>query len=566
MGKLEISNHFNKEDKKIIQAFRSGQQDQQSADNCEEDKTSQADRLVEIGVKNSTLFHDDTKTPFAVIEVNDHHETWPIELKKYRSRLVHQYYESTGKAPGNESIRQALNVLEAKAVYDGETKNLSLRVAKHDGAIYYDLADDKWRTVKVEPGRWVVENNPPILFQRYQNTASQVLPQKGGILELLKKYVNLKHEGDWVLLVACLVSAFVPNIPHVISVFYGDKGSAKTTAQRVLKKIIDPAVLETMTLADCKNELVLTLKNNYAPCFDNLDSLRPWQSDMLCQAATGGGISKRQLYTDTDEIILSFYRCPLLNGINNVVTRDDLLDRSVLFQLERIDPEKRLEEAVLWEEFENDLPQILGAVFDILAEAMLVYPELDLKKLPRMADFARWGCAIAEAAGIGGNEFLAAYWSNIGSAVDEAIQADQVAAAIYDLMNEQNSWNGTATELLEKLSELPGVDANNKGWPKRPHILTRRINKMKSALAEVGIKVDNSRTDDARYIELSKDEEIESAISKGKVSEHDTSNQVEPEKRHENTKQASGENALNNKDYDVNDAYDAFFDRPATCD
>ncbi|MDR9787650.1 MAG: hypothetical protein RJR37_10485 [Peptococcaceae bacterium MAG4] len=57
---------------------------------------------------------------------------------------------------------------------------------------------------------------------------------------------------------------------------------------------------------------------NYAPCFDNLDGLSPWQSDMLCQAATGGGISKRELYTDMEEVILSFLRCPMLNGINLV--------------------------------------------------------------------------------------------------------------------------------------------------------------------------------------------------------------------------------------------------------
>ena len=50
-----------------------------------------------------------------------------------------------------------------------------------------------------------------------------------------------------------------------------------------------------MTLPNDKNELVLMLMTNYTPCFDNMDGLSAWQSDMLCQAATGS-ISKGALH------------------------------------------------------------------------------------------------------------------------------------------------------------------------------------------------------------------------------------------------------------------------------
>jgi hypothetical protein len=469
------------------------EQEKEKNSGNEKDKPSQADILIQIATSSAFLFHDETKDGFASIAVNGHKETWPLRSKFFKQWLVRQYYEQTEKSPNNEALRQALNVIEAKAVFDGPEIKLNLRVAERDGALWYDLADGAWRAVRITPDGWEAINNPPILFRRFKNTAAQVLPQKGGSFDLLRKYINLKDDEDWLLLIALIVHAFVPGIPHAIPVFYGDKGAAKTTAQRVIRKLVDPAIRDTMTLPNDKNELVLMLMTNYAPCFDNLDGLSPWQSDMLCQAATGGGISKRELYTDMEEVILSFLRCPMLNGINLVASRDDLLDRCVLFKLERIDEEERKTETEFWRELEEDRPYILGAIFDVLAKALQIYPDVKLPVLPRMADFATWGYAIMEAAGDMGEAFLRAYRKNIAGAVEEAVTNDIVGAVIVEFMEGKKEWQGTATELLEAMSELPSVNEKDKAWPKRPNTLTRKLNKIKSALADYGIQVEDFR-------------------------------------------------------------------------
>jgi hypothetical protein len=59
-------------------------------------------------------------------------------------------------------------------------------------------------------------------------------------------------------------------------------------------------------------------------------------------------------------------------------------------------------------------PQLLAFVFDTLAAAMELKPTLRLRDLPRMADFALWGEAIARALGYNELEFLNAYYENIG--------------------------------------------------------------------------------------------------------------------------------------------------------
>ena len=60
---------------------------------------------------------------------------------------------------------------------------------------------------------------------------------------------------------------------------------------------------------------------------DNLSRIQDWLSDGLCRLATGGGLSKRRLYTDADEHVLEAQRPVFITSIEEVATRGDLLDR-----------------------------------------------------------------------------------------------------------------------------------------------------------------------------------------------------------------------------------------------
>ena len=87
-----------------------------------------------------------------------------------------------------------------------------------------------------------------------------------------------------------------------------------------------------------------------------------WMSDTLCRACTGAGFSKRELYTDDDDVIYNFRRCPGLNGINIVAHKPDLLDRSLLFRLEHIPKKDRRDEETLWRDFERERYSSLTSV------------------------------------------------------------------------------------------------------------------------------------------------------------------------------------------------------------
>ncbi|RQD68654.1 MAG: hypothetical protein D5S00_08460, partial [Tindallia sp. MSAO_Bac2] len=286
------------------------------------------------------------------------------------------------------------------------------------------------------------------------------------------------------------ISCFIPGIPHPIAVIYGNRGSSKSTTLKLIRKLIDPANQDLMMLPDDREDLDLTLSRNHAPCFDNITQLKAWQSDMLCTASTGGGASRRKRFTDSDEIIRSYQCCPLLNGINLVSDRDDFLDRSILFRLKRIEPEKRKEESLILKEFEEDYPKILGWIFETLSKAKHEYTQVELGELPRMADFCRWGVAIARAMGEDGDQFLKIYKDNIKIATEEAINSNPLGVALIKFINKcpQLEWEGTMTQLKKELDEISDIDRSS-NWPKAPNVLKRNINSLISTLAELGVEI-----------------------------------------------------------------------------
>jgi len=442
---------------------------------------------------------------FARLLMGGHLETHRITGKAFKRWLQHEFFFEEHTVPGGDALSGAIGVLESIALFEGDEYPLEVRVARHDGAIWYDLGDSSWRAVRIDGDGWSIVDLPPPLFRRFSHQAAQVEPiASAGNVDQLFEFLNVRSE-DRLLLKAWLVTAFVPDIPHPIPDFHGEKGAGKTIGQRVLRKLIDPSATETLSLHSDVAEVVQQLSHHYCPVYDNLDSLSPRMSDLLCRAITGEGFTKRELYSDDDDIVYSYRRVILMNGVNVTPQRSDLLDRSILIGLERISPDQRRDEQEFWTTFESIRPYLLGGIFDLLSQAMALHDQLELPRLQRMADFTRWGAAVSEAMGEGTTAFLDAYVHNQGVQTLEAVEGDIVGAAVLALMGGSNEWMGTATELLEAL-ESSGAEArlfrrnsngkvDARGWPGAPHILSRRLRAILSNLADLGLHVELSQGD-----------------------------------------------------------------------
>ena len=460
---------------------------------------------------NLELFHTPAGEAYATLDVNGHRETWSLDSKEFRFLLERHLYHANGKMPSDKKVKDALRDLKGRARFEGNTFPVHFRVAEHDEAIYIDLGDDQWRSVKVTPEGWDVEPQSTVKFRRVSTTRALPLPAQEGNIEELRPFVNVGSDDDWKLLVSFLVSAFRPEGPYPALVISGQQGAAKSTLSRVACALTDPNEAPIRTFPRNEHELFISANNSWVQAFDNLSQVSARNSDALCRLATGGSFVARKLFTDRDEAVFTATRPVILNGIEAVVGHSDLIDRSIMLHLPSLSKSQRRDERSFWQEFEVARPRILGALLDGVSTALRNRDSVELTELPRMADFAKWSCAAAPAFGWTQEEFMDAYQRNIGSANDIALEASPVALGILQLMEYRSVWKGTATQLLAELS--PYFD----GMPKRecpqtPDKLSRDLRRLEPNLLRAGVTLEFDRKDGGnrdRMIILRKDSDDE---------------------------------------------------------
>jgi hypothetical protein len=243
-------------------------------------------------------------------------------------------------------------------------------------------------------------------------------------------------------------------------------------------------------------DLQIAAHNSWIVSFDNLSHIPPWLSDCLCRLATGGGFSSRELYTDAEEIVLDAMRPVVLNGIEELTTRADLLDRTIVIELEAIPESARRPEHSLDGEFNAMRPAVLGALLNAVATGLRDFASVQLPSPPRMADFAIWVTAAEPALPWETGVFLGLYRENIASANTLALEASVIFPMLEDVM----PFEDTATELLNKLKKQLPDGKKPEGFPGNARALSGTLKRIAPNLRRVGINIawtretDKSRT------------------------------------------------------------------------
>jgi hypothetical protein len=453
-------------------------------------KKKQADILIELA-SAAELFHDRDDLGYARFDVNGHQENWPIRSKGFKRWLARGFYESTQSAPSSDAMQAAMNVLEARAQFDAPEHEVHVRIAGHDDCIYVDLADRDWRAIEIDQGGWRIVDSPPVYFRRSSGMKPLPEPIAGGSLkDDLRPLLNVKTDDEFVLTVAWLLAALRPSGPYPIEALTGEQGSAKSMRSNFLRALVDPNSVPLRALPRSEHDIFIAARNSHVLAYDNASGLPDWLSDTFCRLATGGGFSTRELYTDQDEVLFGSKRPIILNGIDDIATRPDLADRSIVKTLAAISDERRKLESELWADFERKRPRILGALLDAVSHGLKILPDVVLNRKPRMADFAVWATACEGALWKKGT-FLAAYTGNIEEAVETVLENDQVAAVLRTYMDMTPAgFTGTATDLLKALNDVASeTQQKTKGWPKSPAVLAKTLRRIAPPLRKIGIDV-----------------------------------------------------------------------------
>ncbi len=214
----------------------------------------------------------------------------------------------------------------------------------------------------------------------------------------------LSAEDQRSVLYTWLLHLFVPglNPTHPIPLHEGVTDSGKTTLGKCLGRwLMGPTfdVLdlpsgdtrkaeETLTLAVWKRPLVI---------LDNVDSPAPWLEDFLCRLATGVRMSRRRLYTNTEEVHFTPRAGLIITSRDPHFRREDVARRLLPLRFQPIPSKERLSEAELRREVETRRAGIWADVLAALARLQDAWPKVRdrLKPSHSMADFSIFGALLA---------------------------------------------------------------------------------------------------------------------------------------------------------------------------
>ena len=454
---------------------------------------SKADRLIRLALSAGLeLFHDPDQQGWASVRVDTHWENYPIRARRFQLFLLRIYYLHTGESPGAQAIRAAAELLEARALFDGEEFPVHLRVAEHGGRLYLDLCDRAWRAVEIDAEGWRMVDRPPTKFRRTRGSQPLPEPERGGSLEELRSFFNVDHHG-WILIRAFLVAALRPGFPLPILVAKGEQGAGKSTACRVISSLIDPRTSALRGVPREVRDLTAAARNSWLVCFDNLSRLPEELADAACRLATGGGFGGRQLYSDHDEAIFDATRPLVFNAIPDLGTaRPDFLDRALIVEFLSIKPETRRDEAQFWREFSERQSRIVGALLDAAVAGLRNLPQIKLDRPPRLADFTAWVTACEESLGLSRGAFPEAYERNRSDVQNLALEVSPLYEPLGELAG--IPFRGTTADLLAQLNRLVSDDTRRyPGWPKSPSALGNALRRMAAYLRSAGIQLEFNR-------------------------------------------------------------------------
>lgn len=427
---------------------------------------------------------------FARVPVNGHHEIVSINEKGsgFKRWLIFKFKREHGYVPNSDAVSQVMAGVQAEAEFAGEKTEVYTRVAEKNGCVYLDLANDKWQAVEISNDGWRVIICPPVYFRRPNGMLPLPVPATGGSLDSLKDLIDVKDEKDLTLITAWLVGTLHPFGPYPALNLNGERGSKKTATTKLLRNIVDPNIAPARTCPKDEREAAITAQNNMIISFDNLSSMPLWLSDIICRLATGGGYGTRELYSDDAERVFSARRPVIMNGIEDgLITQGDLLNRTIFVTLQPPDAYRSEEE--LDELFNEQHPQLLGALLTVASVALRDRKTVYIENPPRMADFAKWVAAAEPELGWKLGTFMEAYTENQANASSTIMDSSPVAKAIAQFMdNRKVKWTGLIGDLLTELLKYD-IYKDAKKAPKAANTLSGHLKRIAPVMRAQGIDI-----------------------------------------------------------------------------
>jgi hypothetical protein len=462
------------------------------------------EELIAIARHEAYLWRGDDGDAYATIALRGVPRSVAVGGKLFRDWLQAEF--AAKSATGWEGVSQSA-VSEAVAFTKARTRTapavpehtVATRRVWADDVLYIDIGDETERVVSVDAQGWEIRSAAPVPILRTHRTGALPTPESGGdLLDLLGRYVPTATHDDLLLVAAWFLAALRARGPYAILALSGEQGSGKSTASRVLHRLTDPSGDLLQPPRELR-DLVAAAKGNAVLCFDNLSGVKPELSDAFCRLATGAELGGRALYSDDELATFVAMRPMVLNGIPDLASRGDLASRTAAVTLPRL--QVRRDEAAFWKDFERDAPGLLGAALDAVVVGLANLPATPTPH-HRMADFAKFACAVAPALGTDAATMTRVLDANAACQAQELIESDQLAVAIRTLVEKQGGrWRGTPREFYSAVNDEVGPLSRPRDWPQTQRAFSNKIRRISPALEHIGIQITQGHSGN-RYYEI----------------------------------------------------------------
>jgi hypothetical protein len=203
----------------------------------------------------------------------------------------------------------------------------------------------------------------------------------------------LAAEDYRILILIWLLQQIFPSLrrTRMIPAFLGPQGSGKTTAMRLLGRLlVGPGFDVTGLQSGREDAFVASVCNRVVLGLDNADSKIPFLPDALARYATGQRYQLRKLYTTNEEASFSPRAILMISSRDPQFNRPDVAERLLPLNFNR--PNNYRTECDIFDELERRRAEIMGSLLiraGQIADSLSEHPARTLQF--RMADFASFG-------------------------------------------------------------------------------------------------------------------------------------------------------------------------------
>lgn len=454
------------------------------------------------GVLSARIAVDEYSVPWMRINSPAGPKSLDLTDRDSPEYLYELYLEST---PGPESPKkqflEEVNRRRLKAKFELPATQQSLRMAGTIERIEIDLGGEE-EEVLIITSEGHAMGRPRQAFVRPLSMLPLPVPLEmdqdrlRGTWLRLQSFLRLS-DHQMKLLTGVMLSAFLPLKEIPVCYIRGPEGAGKGVLTQAIKLFTDPNTSPYQPLYGGTLAIVEAMRQNRVVCIDNIssDTFSGRYSDLFAQLSTGTTINQPRKHGFRGSCGVSGSRLVVLNGIDDFVTRSDLLSRAIPIRL------KGLSSGVL-EEVNSVLPrleqmqhQVFSSIVYLLRKVAARYSGTYVQTNSRMIGLVRAMAACEEELGWSRGAFQRALAEECDAARLDRVEEIPAIVAVRAMMEGRSSWTGTISELLTELRRYAGSSggSNCLDLPRSPVSLGRVLGREKVALESVGIICDERR-------------------------------------------------------------------------